>query len=77
MEGKITISSEEVKALVSDWVKLNVLMGKDIHIDRIFAKHYAGSEIDVEFSNEPEEEEPKEEYKAAFEADQNKEVTPE
>ncbi len=54
MEGKITISEAEVRAMVEVWVKDNILKYcEDVHIDSIESPHYTGLEIKVCFSNKP------------------------
>ena len=57
MEGKITINSDEVKAMVSDWTKSKLFIpDKEIRIESINAKSYGLLEIEVYFSNKPLEE---------------------
>jgi len=55
MEGTIKISKEEVREMVTDWVKNKALTTGNIIINQIKIDGYANREpaLEIEFTNQP------------------------
>ena len=55
MKGKMTISSEEIRGMLKQWISQNVLIAGDIRMTECRVPYGAyNPDIEVEFTNEPE-----------------------
>ena len=55
MEGKMTISKEEVQGMVAAWITGNVLVGPNVRLTEIKTGGYSSYDptLEVEFTNVP------------------------